>query len=33
VIDVTASGYKDLHRVIEVSRDGKVNIDENMEPQ
>jgi PEGA domain len=33
VVDVTASGYKSIHRVIEVSRDGKVNIDETMDPE
>lgn len=33
VVDITASGYKDFHRVIEVSQDGKVAIDENMDPQ
>jgi hypothetical protein len=32
-LDVTASGYKTLHRVVEVSKDGKVNIDENLEPE
>lgn len=31
VIDVTASGYKAIHRVINVERDGKVSIDERME--
>jgi hypothetical protein len=33
MIDVTSSGYKNIHRVIEVSRDGKVNIDERMDPE
>ena len=32
-IEVTASGYKTIHRVVEVSRDGKVNIDEPMDPE
>jgi hypothetical protein len=33
VIDITASGYKTTHKIIEVSRDGKVNLDENMDPE
>lgn len=33
VVDVTFSGYKNIHRVIEVSRDGKVTIDERMDPE
>jgi len=33
VIDITASGYKPTHKIIEVSRDGKVNLDENMDPE
>ncbi len=32
VIDITASGYKTTHKIIEVSREGKVNLDENMDP-
>jgi hypothetical protein len=32
-LDVTASGYKNLHRIVEVSKDGKVNIDENLDPE
>ena len=31
VIDITASGYKPLHRVIEIQKGGKVAIDENLE--
>jgi PEGA domain len=31
VIDITASGFKDIHRVINVEKGGKVAIDENMD--
>ena len=31
VIDITASGYKPLHRVIEIQKGGKMVIDENLE--
>ena len=31
VIDVTLSGYKPVHRVIEVQKGGKVAVDENLE--
>jgi hypothetical protein len=31
VIDITASGYKDLHRVISVDKGGKVAIDETLQ--
>ena len=33
VIDVTMSGFKPLHRVIDVEKGGKVAIDENLERQ
>jgi len=33
VIDITASGFKDIHRVINVEKGGKVAIDENMDRQ
>ena len=31
VIDVTMSGYKGIHRVIEVEKGGKIAIDESLE--
>lgn len=31
VIDITMSGYKPLHRVIKVDRDGKMGIDESLQ--
>jgi serine/threonine protein kinase len=31
VIDITMSGYKRIHRVVEVQKSGKVAIDENLE--
>jgi hypothetical protein len=31
VIDVTLSGYKPVHRVIEVQKGSKVAVDENLE--
>jgi serine/threonine protein kinase len=31
VIDITLSGYKPMHRVIEVQKSGKVAVDENLE--
>jgi hypothetical protein len=33
MVDITLSGYKDLHRVINVDRGGKVVIDETLERQ
>lgn len=33
IIDITLSGYKPIHRVINVERGTKVEINENMEPQ
>jgi serine/threonine protein kinase len=33
VIDITASGHKNLHRVINVERGGKMAIDETLEPE
>ncbi len=33
VIDVTLSGYKPVHRVVEVQKGGKVAVDENLERQ
>ncbi len=33
VIDITASGYKPVHRVIEVQKGGKVAVEENLERQ
>jgi serine/threonine protein kinase len=33
VIDITASGYKPVHRVIEVQKGSKVAVDENLERQ
>lgn len=31
VIDITLSGYKPVHRVVEVQKSGKVAVDENLE--
>jgi hypothetical protein len=31
VVDITASGYKPLHRVITVEKNGKLSIDESLE--
>lgn len=31
VVDITMSGYKPLHRVIKVDRDGKLNIEESLQ--
>ena len=31
VVDITASGFKSVHRVINVDKGGKVAIDENMD--
>jgi eukaryotic-like serine/threonine-protein kinase len=31
VIDITLSGYKPIHRVIEVQKGGKIAVDENLE--
>jgi serine/threonine protein kinase len=33
MIDITLSGYKPIHRVISLERNGKVELNENMEPQ
>ena len=33
VIDITASGYKPVHRVIEVQKGGRVALEENLERQ
>jgi len=33
VIDITMSGYKDIHRVITVEKSGKLTLDEDMERQ
>ncbi len=33
VIDITASGYKPVHRVIEVQKGGKLAVEENLERQ
>lgn len=33
VIDITLSGYKPIHRVVEVQKGGKVAMDENLERQ
>lgn len=33
VIDITQSGYKNIHRVINVEQDGKLNLDETMQPE
>ena len=33
VIDITLSGYKPVHRVVEVQKSGKVALDENLERQ
>jgi eukaryotic-like serine/threonine-protein kinase len=33
IIDVTLSGYKPIHRVISLERNGKIELNENMEPQ
>ena len=31
VIDITSSGFKSIHKVITVEKNGKVVIDENMD--
>jgi hypothetical protein len=31
VIDITLSGYKPVHRVVEVQKGGKIAVDENLE--
>jgi serine/threonine protein kinase len=33
VIDITLSGYKPVHRVITLERNGKIELNENLEPQ
>ena len=33
VVDITMSGYKDIHRVITVEKSGKLTLDETMERQ
>ncbi len=33
MIDITASGYKNVHRVVNVDRGGKISIDETLDPQ
>jgi serine/threonine-protein kinase len=33
VVDITATGYKDVHRVITVEKNGKVAIEENLDRQ
>jgi hypothetical protein len=33
IIDITLSGYKPIHRVINVDRSSKVEINENLQPQ
>jgi hypothetical protein len=33
MVDISMSGYKDLHRVINVDKSGKVVIDETLERQ
>ena len=33
IIDITLSGYKPVHRVITLERSGKIELNENMEPQ
>jgi hypothetical protein len=33
MIDITLSGYKPIHRVISLERNGKIELNENMEPQ
>jgi hypothetical protein len=33
MVDISMSGYKDLHRVINVDKGGKVVIDETLERQ
>jgi hypothetical protein len=32
-VDITLSGYKPVHRVIEVQKGGKIAVDENLEHQ
>jgi hypothetical protein len=31
IVDITMSGFKSIHRVINVGKSGKVVIDENLE--
>ena len=33
VVDITATGYKDVHRVITVEKNGKVAVEENLDRQ
>jgi eukaryotic-like serine/threonine-protein kinase len=33
VVDITLSGYKPVHRVIEVQKGGKVALEQNLEPE
>lgn len=33
MIDITLSGYKPVHRVVTLERNGKIEVNENMEPQ
>jgi hypothetical protein len=33
MIDITLSGYKPVHRVVTLERNGKIELNENMEPQ
>ncbi len=33
VIDVTLSGYKPIHRVVDVQKGGKIAVEENLERQ
>jgi hypothetical protein len=33
IVDITASGYKPIHRVINVDKGNKVALDETMEPE
>jgi hypothetical protein len=33
VVDITLSGYKDVHRVLNLEKGSKVSIDETLEPE
>jgi len=33
IVDITMSGYKDIHRVITVEKGGKLTLEETMEHQ
>jgi serine/threonine-protein kinase len=33
VIDITLSGFKDVHKIVDVEKNGKVSIEENMDRQ